>query len=57
MWARRGDVLDRRHVTTYITEETERLEQNLMGIDGENEGDNLEDDIPDVTSRTNDLHI
>ena len=31
----------------HIAEETERLEQNLMGIAGENRGDNLEDDIPD----------
>ena len=30
-----------------IAEERERLEQNLMGIDGENGGDNLEDDTPD----------
>ena len=36
---RKGDVID-----TYVAEETERLEQNLMG---ENRGDSLEDDIPD----------
>ena len=29
----------------HMAEETERLEQNLMGINGENGGDNLEDDI------------
>ena len=31
----------------HIAEEVKRLEQNLMGIDGENRGDNLEDDIPE----------
>lgn len=32
----------------HIAEETERLEQNLMGIDDrENRGDNLDNDIPD----------
>lgn len=30
----------------HIARETERLEQNLIGIDGENRGDNLKDDIP-----------
>ena len=32
----------------HIAEDTERLEQNLMGVDGvEDEGNNSEDDIPD----------
>ena len=31
----------------HIGEETERLKQNLMGIDGENGGDDLKADIPD----------
>lgn len=32
----------------HIVEETERLEQNLMGIDEvEDRGDNLDHDIPD----------
>lgn len=34
---------------THRAEETEGLEQNLVGIaNGVNRGDNLEDDIPDT---------